>query len=57
MKSTPNQLIHIGHQIEFDEDNFFNELDKLYQASYDEDSDIKSMVEKLVPTYHKYLDK
>ena len=54
MKNTPNNLIHIGHQIEFDENNFFNELEELRQAAFDEDSDIKSVVEKLVPTYHKY---
>ena len=57
MKSTPNKLIHIGHQIEFDEANFFNELDELKKACHDENSDIKSLVEKLVPTYHKYQDK
>ena len=52
MRNTPNNLIHIGRQIDVP-DTFFDDLDNLYKACYDETGDMKDLVMKLVPTYHK----
>ena len=52
LQETPNKLIHIGHPIEFDEENLFKHLDDLYKAAYEETNDMKELVSKLVPTYH-----
>ena len=53
MKKTPNELIHIGCPIPFDEDTFLLELQNLMTTAYDGDEDgIKTIVEKIVPTYH-----
>ena len=52
MQETPNKLIHIGHPIEFDEENLFKHLDELYEAAYEETDKMKELVSKLVPTYH-----
>ena len=52
LKETPNKLIHIGHPIEFNEEELFSSLEELYKAAYDETSDMKELVSKLVPTYH-----
>ncbi|RHM62817.1 MULTISPECIES: nucleoside-diphosphate sugar epimerase/dehydratase [Coprobacillaceae] len=51
MQTTPNKMIHIGKPIELS-DNFFNQLDNLYQLAYDEDSDIRKAVHEIVDTYH-----
>ena len=52
MKTTPNKLIHIGAPLAFDPDTFFVQLEKLMIASYSNDSDIRSLVAEIVPTYH-----
>lgn len=52
LKTTPNKLIHIGCPIPFDEDEFIVQLEQLLYAAYTEGSDIRGMVEKMVPTYH-----
>lgn len=52
LQETPNKLIHIGHPIEFDEENLFKHLDELYEAAYKETDEMKELVSKLVPTYH-----
>ena len=52
LQETPNKLIHIGHPIEFDEENLFKHLDELYEAAYKETGEMKELVSKLVPTYH-----
>ena len=52
MQETPNKLIHIGHPIEFDEDQLFNHLEELFKEAYDETDKMKELVSKLVPTYH-----
>lgn len=51
LKETANSLIHIGAPLEFDEDMFFKNLEYLYEMAYNESSDIKEIVEKIVPTY------
>ncbi|WP_207637216.1 polysaccharide biosynthesis protein [Eubacterium xylanophilum] len=52
LKQTENELIHIGRPIEFDEEAFFDGLDDLYKAAYNEVCDMKEIVAKIVPTYH-----
>ena len=52
LDKTPNKLIHIGHPISFDTDEFLHELDGLMHDSYDNKSDICSRVAKIVTTYH-----
>lgn len=52
LKSTENELIHIGKPIEFDEDEFLKDLEDLYQSAYAETDHMKTIVNKIVPTYH-----
>ncbi len=52
MTKTPNDLIHIGQPIAFDEEKFLGQLVELADASYYNDEDISDMVEKIVTTYH-----
>ncbi|MCR4892655.1 MAG: polysaccharide biosynthesis protein [Lachnospiraceae bacterium] len=51
MQETANRLIHIGKPIEFDEEEFYRELEELKELSKDEDLDVRKWIEKLVPTY------
>lgn len=51
MQETENQLIHIGKPIEFDEKLFLDQIKQLYQASIDEDTDIKRRVQEIVKSY------
>ncbi|MBE6689105.1 MAG: polysaccharide biosynthesis protein [Ruminococcaceae bacterium] len=52
LKSTENELIHIGKPIEFDEKIFLDKLEMLYSAAYDETDDIKPLIRSIVDTYH-----
>ncbi len=52
LQKTPNSLIHIGSPIPFDIDKFLVDLQKLMNAAYDNQADIVSLVEHMVPTYH-----
>ena len=54
MSDTGNSLIHIGHPLEFDEENFYAELDRLAAAAKHETREMKRLVKKLVPTYEGY---
>lgn len=52
LKTTPNELIHIGAPIPFDENDFLNKLHILMEAAYsDNEDDIRNIVSKIVPTY------
>lgn len=51
LKRTPNKLIHIGNPIPFDTAEFRAQLEELMTAAYDNDDDIRAIVEKMVPTY------
>ncbi len=53
MQDTENKLIHIGKPIEMDDELFKKQLVLLDKASKDEKSDIKSLVEEIVPTYKR----
>ena len=56
LQSTENELIHIGHPIEMDDDWFMEKLDELDEASKQESGEIKKIVEEIVPTYHPKED-
>lgn len=51
LKRTPNKLIHIGNPIPFDTAEFRAQLEELMTAAYENDDDIRTIVEKMVPTY------
>ncbi len=51
MGKTENQLIHIGKPIEFDTDQFLEDMDSLLRASYAECKEIRTLVAEIVPTY------
>ena len=53
LRTTPNQLIHIGNPIPFDTDVFLKQLQKLMLVAYDGHEDtIRKLVTEVVPTYH-----
>ena len=56
LAKTDNDLIYIGKPISLNEETFFNDLDKLYDAAYSETDEMKRIVSLLVPTY-KYENK
>ncbi len=51
IKSTENELIHIGKPIDFNEEEFLQELEDSYKDITSEDMDIRAFVRKMVPTY------
>ena len=51
LKTTPNNLIHIGNPVPFDVDRFIEALYPLMQMAYDNNPEIRAEVEKLVSTY------
>ena len=52
MTKTPNDLIHIGKPIPFDEENFLKQLELLAESCYSNSTEIVDLVETIVPTYH-----
>jgi len=53
MRTTANQLIHIGSPIPFDTDEFLKQLQQLMVAAYEgEEEEMQSIVAAIVPTYH-----
>lgn len=52
LKETPNKLIHIGQPIKLDEENLFINLNKIYEAAYDETDNMKELIKEIVPTYN-----
>ena len=52
LRTTPNQMIHIGSPIPFDEDLFLTELQELMAVSYaGQENEIRRLVAQIVPTY------
>lgn len=51
MRSTPNQLIHIGSPIPFDAVEFLAQMEILMKQCYENDEDIRDMVKEIVGTY------
>ena len=57
LKTTPNQMIHIGCPIPFDEDLFLQQLKCLMEAAYNgNEAEIRRIVEIVVPTYHPVVE-
>jgi len=52
MKRTDNELIHIGCPIPFDEDTFLKQLASLTEHAYENDENIRELVQEIVTTYH-----
>jgi FlaA1/EpsC-like NDP-sugar epimerase len=52
MRTTPNNLIHIGSPIPFNTDTFIKQLQMLMNAAYNQSDNICELVEQVVPTYH-----
>jgi len=51
LKKTANKMIFIGKPIEFDEERFKKQLDKLGEDAKSETGDIRKDVKEIVPTY------
>lgn len=52
LKKTANKMIFIGKPIEFDEEKFALQLERLSKAAKQESGDIRQMVQEIVGTYH-----
>ncbi|MCH5256699.1 MAG: polysaccharide biosynthesis protein [Lachnospiraceae bacterium] len=52
LRDTANKMIHIGRPIELDEQEFFAQLKELKDECVIENSDIRPLIQKIVPTYH-----
>lgn len=52
LKTTPNKLIHIGCPIPFDSDEFLKQLTVLMERAYENDENIRELVQEIVTTYH-----
>lgn len=52
LKTTKNQLIHIGSPIPFDTEQFLEDIQELMSVSYENTDDIREYVKKAVDTYH-----
>ncbi len=53
LQETDNKMIHIGKPIEMDDEKFMEQLDRLNKASKMEVSNMKDIVEEIVPTYRR----
>lgn len=51
LKKTANKMIFIGKPIEFDKEEFENQLGMLKEATESESDEIKKLIQKVVPTY------
>ncbi len=51
LQETANKMIHIGKPIEFDSEEFEEQLVRLYEMTQVEEGDIRRMVKEIVPTY------
>lgn len=51
LQKNANDLIFIGKPIDFDREEFFEQLVDLKKAAYEDDPQMKLVVERLVPSY------
>ncbi|MDO4983160.1 MAG: nucleoside-diphosphate sugar epimerase/dehydratase [Eubacteriales bacterium] len=51
LEKTANDLIFIGHPVDFDSDVFLERIDELAEAAYANREDIRELIMSLVPTY------
>ena len=57
LRTTPNNLIHIGSPIPFDSDEFLRKLQQLMSVAYEGQEDlIRTLVAEMVPTYHPTVE-
>ena len=52
LTTTENKLIYIGCPIPFNTDEFLEQLNELMEAAYNNNRNIRGLVEEIVPTYH-----
>ena len=57
LERTSNDLIYIGHKIDFDNDRFYTELDALKQLTEGQEDILRRRIKTLVPTYVLPADK
>lgn len=55
LRKTDNSMIFIGKPIEFDEEIFEGQLERLISAAEDESADIRAEIKEIVPMYHTAL--
>jgi len=53
LEKTENDRISIAKPIEMDDEKFFESLDEMKDAVYEETGEVREMVRKIVPTYKK----
>ncbi|MBQ4119599.1 MAG: polysaccharide biosynthesis protein [Clostridia bacterium] len=51
LKTTENELIHIGRPIDIDTEVLMQTLEEMRTVMYDENADIRGLVKRIVPTY------
>ncbi|MDE6674740.1 MAG: polysaccharide biosynthesis protein, partial [Acetatifactor sp.] len=51
LKETANRMIYIGRPIEYDDELFEQQLERLQEASVHESQDIRALVQEIVPSY------
>lgn len=52
MQKTKNNLIYIGHELDFDKAAFEESLNELKAIEETKESELRSMIAEIVPTYH-----
>jgi FlaA1/EpsC-like NDP-sugar epimerase len=52
LKKTENELIHIGCPIPFDIEEFLGQLEELMESAYKNKGDIRTLMQRVVSTYH-----
>ena len=52
LEKTANDLIYIGHPIDFDSDVFLGRIEELMECAYSNSDNIRELVMELAPTYH-----
>ena len=53
LRKTANDLINIGQPLEFDDEWFICQLEKLTAAAYENRSDIRDILAEIVTTYRR----
>lgn len=53
LRSTANELIHIGKPLDIDEEAFAHNLERLHAACERNAADIREIIQEIVPTYHQ----
>ncbi len=52
LSTTPNNLIHIGKPIAFDEEEFLRRLPELMDTAYDNRDEVRELMKEMVSTFH-----